>query len=451
LRTFTSLILTSLLLAVPACEPAGGADARSRAQLAEAVSIFEEANTGFIPQQDQRPGLTLKDYRIAKLTEARSELTELARSATDATRARALRLLADIDAAQARLLTDQATTRFAEIAVQGVQATGMIDVAEHAATRTGLLRDSQASSAEAMTQEAAEFERQAREAAQRVETLRRERDRLAAERERVRKVYEESVATQVDLINRSGPAEGDRKYELLDQAARAEVRASLATSETERFDSQIFAVESQIGRAEAIRQGFAETASMLRDRAAATREADAARADALGVARGQAEDAVDQLLAAGASFAEAYDERVEGQLVNAVDAARDAVESLNQARRLASRDETQAIDLELLAKRAELAHAGSIRAHVLRDYINLLAPIQAALERLGRADQAVAAAIAQAQTRLSEVVTSAGESVQQAIEQGQQLAERYSEETQEGRLVRRQSERLQGYAETLGL
>ncbi|MEQ9461923.1 MAG: hypothetical protein RIG82_13325 [Phycisphaeraceae bacterium] len=451
MRISTSLLLTTLLLAVPACDPAGGADATSRNQLAAAIQLFEQANIGFIPQQDQRPGLSLKDYRIEKLTAARTELSELANSASDTTRARALRLLADIDAAQARLLSDQATTRFAEIAVQGVQAAGMVDIAEKAVLRIGILKDSQASTAESMANEAAELEQKARAASQEVEAHRRERDRLAAERERVRRVYEESVATQVELINRSGPAIGDEKYELLDQAARAEVRASLATSETEKFDSQIFAVETEMGRAQAMQAGYAETAKGLRERAAATQAADQSRAEAFVVAQRQAADAAERLLAAGASFAQAYDERVEPQLVNALESAEKAVANLNQARRLASRDEGQAIDIELLGKRAELAHAALIRANVLEDFGNLLRPVQESLTRLGNGDQAVSAAIAAAQEKLAETKESVAEAIQQALEQGDQLAQRYAEDTQEGRLVRRQIERLRTYAQNLGL
>ncbi|WP_428389509.1 hypothetical protein [Mucisphaera sp.] len=450
MRPATCLLLSSVLILATGCDPAGGPGGEARQQIDEVLVLFEQANAGFIPQNEQQPGLALKDYRLEKLFEARTQLTTLTREGTEDTRARALRLLSDIEAARARLLVTQATATFADIGPQGVQALGLIDAAEKAASRIGLHSESLAQAADDMDAQAAEFEQQAQQVSAELATHQRERDRLSAERERVRSVYETAIANQVDLINRSSLVQGDDRYELLEEAARSERRASLATTETERFDSQIFTVETRLGQAQAKLRGLNETAAALRQRAAATRETESARQTALALARQQAVDAVDQLLAAGSTFTEAYETTVESQLATAIEAADEALGHVNQSRRLADRDAATAIDFERVAKGTERAHTAAIRVSTLSDYADILAPINDALARLGQTDQPVAAALATAAERIQTTTDNAAEPLQATIDLANQLAERFDETTREGRLIRRQIARLEAYVDQLG-
>ncbi|QDU71625.1 coiled-coil domain-containing protein [Mucisphaera calidilacus] len=450
MRFLICLLAMSLMLAATGCEPSGGPDAQNRARLEAALKDFQAANAGYIPQRDQQPGLTLTRYRIEQLSAVRSELQDLSRNGSNSTKAQALRLLSEIEASEARLLSVQGATAFANMAVEAVQTVGLIDTAEIAKARVGLMGNDQDQAAEAMIKLADEFEQKARQAGQQAATTERERDRLAAERERVRKVYEESIAEQVELTNQSGIATGDEKYALLERAAEASHRANLATTETERFDSQVFAVETQAARARAEQRGYTETAKALRVRAADTQKLESEREAAEKASVQIARDAVDRLLAAGSAVVERYENEVSPQLINAVTKAQKAVDHLQQARRLAGRDQQQAIDFEILAKQAELVHAVSVRVQTLASFRSMLDPVQAALARAGQPDQDVAAAIQAIDERTATALDEIKPSLDDASELGTQLAERFAEDTLEGRRLRRQIARIEGYAGRLG-
>lgn len=449
MRFSTCLFVSSLALATLGCDPTGTPDAESRARLQETIKAFEDANSGFVPT-DAQGQPRLSEYRTTQLAALRTDLQNLSSSGPQDVRSHAFRLLSDIETSESLLLAMRGEAAFASLSVEAVQAIGLVDTVGTSTTRTGLMDVDESAAAAAMREEAEKLGQSAEKASQQAATFRRERDRLAAERERVRTVYEQSVAEQVELKNQAALKSGEEKYALLERAAEAEKRANLATTQTERFDTQIFSVETKLATAEAERRGFAETAAALRDRAQKTSAANENRAQALRVSEQIATDARDRLIASASAVIEKFDETVDPQLVNAMAKAEKAVDHLRQARNLADRSMRGALDHEVLVKLMEQLHTATSRVQTLSAYRALLSPIQDELNRLGMSDQVVSQAMGRIDTAIATAIDQVRPSMDEATELSGRLAEGSDASTLEGRRIQRQVARIEAYVNKLG-
>ncbi|MEM8738975.1 MAG: hypothetical protein AAGG38_10940 [Planctomycetota bacterium] len=373
LKTLLAAASLGLPLLAVGCDDQAARIAQSRANLAEAIELIEQAEQGYASAD---AGVPYPEYRLQTLAAAADRLQALATAGDPVAQAGASRLLAGIRTSQARSATQDAVAAFARVTSQ---ATGLSNYASAVERINALItaRGGNRGGVLAALDDGDQLITAGKTQAT------RDIARLSAQREAVILKANQFNAELADQLARAQQLEQaafvaenrdakrdayTRAYTVQIEAQANQRRAQEAQIEADRLAEELAARQAELREWNAIAGQVAQLREEVR-----TDDADAARdVSTAGSTKTVQLARVQEQLAALSTL---FDQEVAAPLTAAADHAAAAIEQAGRAASLAAPADRSVLALEHLAVQAELAHVLSRHAAYGRDFAQTLASL----------------------------------------------------------------------------
>lgn len=336
-------------------------EAEAREEFLQIIDLVNQAEVGFKPEN--HPAESLRAYRLQKLDEAERQLESVLRSGSNDQKREAYAVLADVHAAKARDVMNQAKNAWAELANRSAVDIGQLININSAAMRTAIsdVKDSEQERAILRIQEQARAELADQRAAlgelnERIDAMERERDGL---RDRARSVFAEARTLRDNGLR----LDGEERYDTLDQAAKLEESSIDIAAEAQAVEARLSlllsertVIEESIRSREAYLTTLSEQLDVIENRQA---EIDQTRSES----RERMRELSDRLTTSLDDLLQAYHQEVAAAYSEAAEHLRQAVEASNSALGLSRGAQAATAEFSLLTAQLDLIHA--LTAHTV--------------------------------------------------------------------------------------
>ncbi|MFP4143580.1 MAG: hypothetical protein ACLFV3_00385 [Phycisphaeraceae bacterium] len=433
---FLPLLGLSLLVTLGGCEKS---ETATQEQLRAAQDIFEQAEQGYVPR-DRQPE-DFRTYRLETLAEAEPALQEVVQQGEPSEQSLALRMLAEINQARARQLSQQAMGDYAQLAGRSGAVTGYLRAAEQAASRARKFSGNQADLISKLTTEAEEQQKRAQTLESQVESLQSRIDELTEQRNELRDQAGDLVTEAQELRDQAFLAEGDEQYDLEDEATELTRKAESLAADADQLQAQIDVLAAEQAVAQTQLELAREAIARLEQGVQAARESEQVLRESHAAAEKQRSEATEILAREFEKVWQAFQNSVDQPLGQAGQQMTQAVDRLQKASQIETVDE-QAVRSELLSARVNQAQLLAKQALVTRSFGRMvgglsqraegLMPEQ--VEQFNQVQQVLADQLEEINAQLSEVAQA-----------GSQLAGRLAGRGGLGQVAERQVQRLEVY------
>ena len=353
------------------CDQTAAEAARSRATLAEAVGLVEQAEQGFVPDGAERA--SPRDHRLSRLEGAAEALTPIADDPDAPTRNQARQLLAQVHLSVARAKATDAANQFAAVRTRttGVtsylSAVGRVDrMIQLRATDTAPTIEDIRAAERGIEEDRSRYTARMAELSLEKERVTEQAKQAGAESDRAfaeaRQLQDQADAAADPAQQRSLIAQA---YQARQRGAEALNRAQLAEIDAANIDAQVKPLQTELD----LYQQMATQLDALRQRVQQQGE----RADTdVSAARSLKDEAVTEVSEQYRQLSEMYEQQVAQPLNAAAESARRAVTLLQAALQDASDSGArQAIEFDLLAARVEEAAILTRHARYARTFARI--------------------------------------------------------------------------------
>jgi len=428
--TLVGLMLTLTLVG---CDRQAQQFARMQTVLDEAMAVIDQAGAGSIPadakpyaEQMQINPPALQDikrygeYRQTRFDEAIGDLQTVASSGSPTQQAVALRMLAAIDLSAARSRARQATQASADLTADAsANLMELLAVIERTDAAGKALEQNDAALVEALDQELASLTQRRDALADQVKTLNAERDTALSKEKAQRELSAKKVAEAQAYASQAFEAEGDRKYELLDQESAAKREAAQASIAA---DAQAEAAEALAVKLKPLEQRLAllnDTIESVKEKrgAAANRQEETNTSRAL--LGSDRDKAFEELVKRFERLTSVYDESVAGAFDRARSRAESAVDRLEKAEQLLRGGDREGLEVDRLMALGDLVDIHARRAVAAASMTNLTRSL---IDGLGRTGVPEPSPLPEARERFDQSRSAQIEAARAALGEADQLA-----------------------------
>ncbi len=360
------VVLAVIAMTQLSCDSQASQQAKAQRHLDAALAKLAQANSGYVLSSSKGEGPGLQAYRQSSMDAVFDDLNEVMKLDAPAQKFQALRVSADIDISAARYAGREAASENAVLAGRSSTLLGYLGAFEGASSRSEALQPQEQTTLEKLQEE---IDRQtARHKSQTAEAqaLRDELENVHQQMARFKARADEGYAKAQALQDQSFVAQGERKYDLQDQATELQRQAAIESAAAEREQviitdrsNRLELIQSQLALTD---QLLAELNSQVKDtraRAAHLRDESTTAADV----SAQAAETMSQEFA---QIIEVHEQAVQRRMTEAGKRASKAIGALEQAMALASdQSDRQAVRFQLLAAYVEQAHITTSHAMFL--------------------------------------------------------------------------------------
>lgn len=315
-------------------------------QLREAAALISKSEEGFVP-----PGETsdLQTYRQKLLSQAAEQLKAALEAGTPEQQVAARQLLADVYASRVRYLQRQAMANWADLANDGVILVSYLMAVDRADSRARLLSADESPLLGELRLDRESTHTQLSQAQQDADGLRRKVSELTAQADQLKGQAGEALAQSQQARSQALAAQGAERFALEDQAAELERRAEVSGSEAEALTVQASVYQDELvllnkqvellrGALKAIEEHVSVVEKRQQEAASLVRESQSAKSDALAKMTSQLEE-----------LNEAYVERVDKPMADAVATIDEALGLIAGALERAAGSDKRAVQQDRLA------------------------------------------------------------------------------------------------------
>ncbi|MEE9212120.1 MAG: hypothetical protein V3U29_05645 [Phycisphaeraceae bacterium] len=383
MRTF-ALAIVMLALLTGCSDRSAREHAEKQKALNEALELFRQAESGYVPEQTGMKSADLAGYRQKKLKDAADTLRQVTDTSSGPAwvRLQANQLLAEADASAARATARDAMGNWASLANRSATLLSLLGIAEQAASRMTLFDVDQTPLVNRLLDDQNNTQRTLGELRRAAAQLNEKIDELTTSITQLTDKRDQTLANAQRVREQAFGAEGQQKYDLEDEAASIVRTANSLDAQAQHlgvkhnvFNSELNRVEHQIQLAEEVLAAIGRQIDDANNhQLASQQQIEAARADR--------DAAVDQLETEFHSIAQDYRQKVEQPLGQAAQTMTDAVSALEQAQKLAKSADRQAVQLELVS--AQVGQVYILTNHIIAcgDFGHTTAAIAAGADRL---------------------------------------------------------------------
>jgi len=230
---YASLIAV-ILVAVSGCADEEAArQAAARAEFEEALTLFGEADRGFVDSKTAEAETRLSEFRVQKLNEVTKRLEGVIANGSASQRMAARQLLAEAITSEARFISRQGSTAWADLSDRGAGLlSDLVAVGRTSALAGSLDTDN--------TELVRKLEDDKLKTRSRIDTLGGEQeqldgriDELKSQIDALTEKSNEAMTEARRLEDKAFPLKGDRRYELYDQAAVSQRKGEKTKAEAD--------------------------------------------------------------------------------------------------------------------------------------------------------------------------------------------------------------------------
>lgn len=424
----TLLILVAFTAVQLGCDSQASQQAEALRHLDAARATLQQANAGYVAMaegQNQQPKELLV-YRQDTMDAALEELNKVMSLDAPQEKVQAICLIAQINASAARHAARSAALEEASLAGRSTVLLGYLDAIEGATTRAAELQPQTSEQLAKLQQEIqTQSDNQAQLSAE-VSELDDQLQAVSAEVEQFKARAEDGYAQAQTLREKAFVAQGQRSYDLQNQAAEIERKAAIesASAEQRQVTANDLAAKLAMSRVQldTVNKLLDELNKQVND----TRVETARLADAADAATKAGEEAIATLAEEYKQLADVFAEGVQKNMKKAGEKADLAVQALHQAsQRSYDATDTETIKLQLLSAYLDQAYVATSGETYLRDFAHTT---RAILNSVNRVSPAAAEPYKQQLAALTDSQVALHDKAKQAIDAGLALAEELAPE-----------------------
>lgn len=434
------------------CDQQASQQAEAQRHLDAALDKLRQANSGYVPSSPDSQGeaIGLQVYRQQTMDSAFEDLNKVLALNAPQQKLVALRISAQIDISAARHAAHEAAGENAVLAGRSTLLLGYLTALEGSSARAASLEPHTASTTLAKLQEEIDRQNARRtELEDEAADLGNRLQEVTAGIQRFKAKADEGYAKAQALQEEAFVAQGERMYDLQDEASKRERRAAIESAAAER--EQVIA--SDLSRRLKLAQGqlalIDQLVTGLTDQMKQTRASAARLTDESAASAESSEQAAKTMAEEYKQIVAVHEQAVQSRMTEAGEKVDKAVAELEQAIGLARESsDREALRVQLLAAYVDQAHIATTHAIYLNDLAHTTSMLAQSAQRLTPRDAGVYTDPLQ---KLTQAQAGLNERAAKAIEAGVALASELAPEgstAQDGQIVAivlQQQARLKDY------